>query len=93
MAQDTQFEMPHLLRELTERNFAQARGAYIQFLDAIVQTTNMGLGAVPLDEMTSSMKLIHEKAMLQTQMQTYALQAQELGRLMADASQTVRPKG
>jgi len=29
----------------------------------------------------------------QTQMQAYALQAQELGRLMADAAQTMQPKG
>ena len=126
MAQDRHFEMPHQVRELTERNFAQARGAYIQFLDALVQTMNMWLGAVPFNEMTSSTKAIHEMAILfakqnveaclafaselanardlqdvvgiqaryaQTQMQAYALQAQELGRLMVDASQIVRPKG
>jgi hypothetical protein len=29
----------------------------------------------------------------QTQMQTYALQAQELGRLMAEAAQSMQPKG
>ena len=29
----------------------------------------------------------------QTQMQAYALQAQELGRLMAEAAQTLQPKG
>jgi hypothetical protein len=41
MARDSHFDMPLQLRELTERNVAQARGAYIQFLDAIVQATNM----------------------------------------------------
>jgi hypothetical protein len=123
MAQDSHFDMPHQLRELTERNVAQARGAYIQ--SAIVQATNMWRGAMPFYEMTSGMKVIHERAILfakqnveacfafaselanardlqdvvgiqtryaQTQMQAYALQAQELGRQMAEASQIV-PKG
>jgi hypothetical protein len=126
MAQDSHFDMPHQLREVTERNVAQARGAYIQFLDAMVQATNMWRGAMPFNEMTSGMKVVHERAILftkqnveacfafanelanardlrdvvgiqtryaQTQMQAYALQAQELGRLMAEASQIVRPKG
>jgi len=125
MAQDSQFDMPHQLRELTERNVAQARGAYIQFLDAIVQATNMWLGAMP-NEMTLGTKGIYERAILfakqnveacfafarelanardlqdvigiqsryaQAQMQAYALQAQELGRLMAETSQIVQPKG
>ena len=124
MAQDSQFDMPHQLRELTERNVAQARGAYIQFLDAIVQATNMWLGAMP-NEMTFGTKAIYERAILfakqnveacfafarelanardlqdvigiqsryaQAQMQAYALQAQELGRLMAETSQIVQPK-
>jgi len=118
--------MPHQLWELTERNVAQARGAYIQFLDAMVQTTNMWRGAMPFNAMASDIKVIHEMAILfakqnveacfafaselanardlqdgvgiqsryaQTQIQAYALLAQELGRLMAEASQIVRPKG
>ena len=62
MAQDSHFDMPHQLRELTERNVAQARGAYIQFLAAVVQATNMWLGAMPFNETTSGMKVIHERA-------------------------------
>jgi len=101
MSQDSHFDMPHQLWELTERNVAQARGAYIQFLDAMVQTTNMWRGAMPFNAMASDMKVIHEMAILvgiqsryaQTQMQAYALLSQELGRLMAEASQIVRPKG
>jgi len=104
MAQDSHFDMPHQLWELTETNVAQARGAYIQFLDAMVQTTNMWRGAMPFNAMASDMKVIHEMAILvgiqsryaqtaQTKMQAYALLAQELGRLMAEASQIVRPKG
>ena len=126
MAQDSHFDMPHQLRELAERNVVQARGAYIQFLDVIVQATNIWRGAMPFNEMTSGMQVIHERAILfakqnveacfafaselanardlqdvvgiqtryaQIQMQAYALQAQELGRLMAEASQIVRPRG
>ena len=126
MAQDSRFDMPHQLREVTERNVAQVRGAYIQFLDAMVQTTNMWPGAMPFNELTCGMKAIHERVFLfakqnveacfafanelanardlrdvvgiqtryaQTQMQAYALQVQEVGRLMAEASQIVRPKG
>jgi hypothetical protein len=64
MAQDSHFDIPHQLREFTERNVAQVRGAYIQFLDAMVQTTNMWLGAMPFNEMTSGTKVIHERVIL-----------------------------
>jgi len=64
MAQDSHFDMPHQLWELTERNVAQARGAYIQFLDAMVQTTNMWQGAMPFNAMASDIKVIHEMAIL-----------------------------
>jgi hypothetical protein len=44
MAQDSHLDMPQRLRELTDRNVVQARSAYNQFLDAMVQATNMWLG-------------------------------------------------
>jgi hypothetical protein len=107
MAQDSHLDMPQQLRELTDRNFVQARSA------------------MPSNEMTSGMKVIHQLAVLfakqngeacfafaselvnarnlqdvvgiqsryaQTQMQAYALQAQGLGRLMAEASHSMQPK-
>src|SRR5215831_4292457 len=64
MAQDSHLDMPQQLRELTDRSVVQARGAYVQFLGAMVQATNMWLGAMPSNEMTSGMKVIHECAVL-----------------------------
>jgi hypothetical protein len=118
------FEVPQQLRELAERNVEQARAAYGQFMDAMVQATGMWLGAMPANEMTAGFKTVQDRAVrfakqnaeagfalasevasakniqdvlaiqsryAQTQMQTYALQAQELGRLMAETAQSVRP--
>jgi len=64
MAQDSHLDMPQQLRELTDRNVLQARSAYIQFLYAMARATNMWLGAMPSNEMTAGMKVIHECAVL-----------------------------
>jgi phasin len=126
MAQDKPFEIPHQLRELAEKNVEQARAAYGQFMDAMVQATGMWMTAMPSNEMTSGFKVVQERAVRfakqnaeacfalagelanakdiqdalaiqsrygQTQMQAYALQAQELGRLMAEAAQSMQYKG
>ena len=47
MAQTPPFEIPQQLRELAERNVEQARAAYGQFMDAMVQATGMWMGAMP----------------------------------------------
>lgn len=126
MAQTPPFEIPQQLRELAERNVEQARAAYGQFMDAMVQATGMWSMAMPANSMTSGFKIVQERAVrfakqnaeagfalaselanakdisdvlaiqsryAQTQMQAYALQAQELGRLMAEAAQNFQPKG
>ena len=126
MAQTPPFEIPQQLRELAERNVEQARAAYGQFMDAMVQATGMWSMAMPANSMTSGFKVVQERAVrfakqnaeagfalaselanakdisdvlaiqsryAQTQMQAYALQAQELGRLMAEAAQNFQPKG
>jgi hypothetical protein len=126
MAQTPPFEIPQQLRELAERNVEQARSAYGQFMDAMVQATGMWMGAMPANEMTSGFKVVQDRAVrfakqnaeacfalaseianaknvqdvlaiqsryAQTQMQAYALQAQELGRLMTEAAQTMGSKG
>ena len=126
MAQPPPFEIPQQLRELAERNVEQARTAYGQFMDAMVQATGMWTSAMPANAMTSGFKAVQDRAVrfakqnaeacfalaselanakdisdvlaiqsryAQTQMQAYALQAQELGRLMAEATQNMRPKG
>ena len=125
MAQTPPFEIPQQLRELAERNVEQARSAYGQFMDAMVQATGMWMGAMPANEMTSGFKAVQDRAVrfakqnaeacfaaaselgnakdiqdllaiqsrsAQTQMQAYALQAQELGRLMVEAVQSVQPR-
>jgi phasin len=114
------FEVPEQIRELAEKNVAQARAAYGQFMDAMVQATGMWMGAMPANEMASGFKVVQDRSVrfakqnaeacfalaselanakdvqdvlaiqsryAQTQMQAYALQAQELGRLMAEAAQ------
>ena len=121
------FEIPQQLRELAERNVEQARTAYGQFMDAMVQATGMWANAMPANAMTSGFKTVQDRAIkfakqnaeagfslatelasakditdvlaiqsryAQTQMQAYALQAQELGRLMAEATQSsMQPRG
>ena len=127
MAQTPPFEIPQQLRELAERNVEQARTAYGQFMDAMVQATGMWANAMPANAMTSGFKTVQDRAIkfakqnaeagfslatelasakditdvlaiqsryAQTQMQSYALQAQELGRLMAEATQSsMQPRG
>ena len=125
MAENQHLDVPRQLRELSVRNVEQARGAYCQFMDAMVQATSMWFGALPSNETTSGLKAIHERAVrfakqngeacfafaselanardiqdvlgiqsryAQTQMQAYAVQAQELGNLMARASQSMQPR-
>jgi phasin len=121
------FEMPEQFRELAEKNVAQARAAYGQFMDAMGQAMGMWTKAMPSNEVTSGYKVVQERAIrfakqnaeagfalagelasakniqdmlaiqsryAQTQMQAYAMQAQELGRLMAEAAQSsMQPKG
>jgi hypothetical protein len=41
MVQNQPFEIPEQLRELAERNVEQARAAYGQFMDAMVQAMGM----------------------------------------------------
>jgi len=125
MVQTPAFEVPQQLRELAERNVEQARAAYSQFIDAMVQATGMWMAAMPSNEMTSGFKVVHDRAIrfakqnaeacfalaselanakdiqdvlaiqsryAQTQMQVYALQAQELSRLMAEAAHSMQPR-
>jgi hypothetical protein len=120
MTQPPSFEVPQHLREVAEKNVAQARAAFDQIMDAMIEASAMWLAAMPANQMTSSLKVVQERAIrfakqnaeacfamagelanakdiqdviaiqsryAQTQMQAYALQAQELGRLFAEATQ------
>ena len=126
MVSRSPFEVPEPIRELAEKNVAQARATYGQFMDAMAQAMEMWSRALPANEVTAGFKVAQERAIrfakqnaeacfalaselanakniqdmlaiqsryAQTQMQAYALQAQELGRLMAEAAQSgVQPK-
>jgi phasin len=126
VAQSNPFEIPQQMRELAEKNVEQARTAYAQFMDAMVQASSMWVTAIPANAMTFGFKAVQDKAIrfakqngeacfsmaselasakdvpdvlaiqsryAQSQMQAYALQAQELGRLMAEAAQSMQPRG
>src|SRR5262249_52836106 len=126
MVPKSPFEMPEQFRDLAEKNVAQARAAYGQFMDAMAQAVGVWTKALPANEVTSGFKVVQERAIrfakqngeagfalaselasaknlqdmlaiqsryAQTQMQAYALQAQELGRLVAEATQSsMQPK-
>ena len=125
MVSRSPFEVPEPIRKLAEKNVAQARAAYGQFMDAMAQAVEMWSRAIPSNEVTAGFKVAQERAIrfakqnaeacfalaselanakniqdmlaiqsryAQTQMQAYALQAQELGRLMAEATQSAQPR-
>ena len=126
MVPKSPFEMPEQFRDLAEKNVAQARAAYGQFMDAMAQAVGVWTKALPANEVTSGFNVVQERAIrfakqngeagfalaselasaknlqdmlaiqsryAQTQMQAYALQAQELGRLVAEATQSsMQPK-
>jgi hypothetical protein len=125
MVSRSPFEVPEPIRELAEKNVAQARAAYGQFMDAMAQAVEIWSRAIPSNDVTAGFKVAQERAIrfakqnaeacfalaselanakniqdmlaiqsryAQTQMQAYALQAQELGRLMTEATQSVQPK-
>lgn len=121
----TPFEMPKEMRELAEKNVAQAQAAFSQFSDAMTQAMGMWTKAIPANDITSGFAVVQDRAArfakqnaeaglalagdiakakdiqevmslqsryAQTQMQAYALQTQELGRIMTEAMQGLKPK-
>ena len=62
MAQPPTFEIPQQLRELTEKNVEHARAAYGQFMDAVSQAMGMWASATPPNAVTSSFKVVQDRA-------------------------------
>lgn len=120
MSDSAQFEIPQSVREIAERNVAQAQSAYQQFMDMARQAQEMvaksqgAMAAGALEIQLRAMKYAEENVdagfqfatdlakardlqevfevqqrHMQRQMQSFAGQAQELGRMM---SETVKPK-
>lgn len=56
------FEMPKELRDIAEKNVAQAEAAYKQFSDAMTQAMGMWTKSLPANEVTNSFKSIQERA-------------------------------
>jgi len=53
--------VPEPIRELAEKNVAQARATYGQFMDAMAQAIGVWVKAMPTNEVTSSFKTIQER--------------------------------
>ena len=123
------FEMPKEMREMAEKNIAQAQAAFQQFTDAMSHAMGMWSKSIPANQVTSGFAVVQERAArfakqnaeagfalasdiakakdiqevlalqsryAQTQMQSYAQQTQELGRVMTEAAQgaakSINPK-
>ena len=123
------FEMPKEMREMAEKNIAQAQAAFQQFTDAMSHAMGTWSKAIPANQVTSGFAVVQERAArfakqnaeagfalasdiakakdiqevlalqsryAQTQMQSYAQQTQELGRVMTEAAQgaakSINPK-
>jgi phasin len=122
MPQGSPFQIPEQLRELAERSVDQARTAYGQFMDAMLNAQSKWSVGLPTSTITGGFKEIQELAIkfarqnadanfalatdlarakdiaevlaiqsrfAQSQMQAYASQAQDLGRLVTQAAQKV----
>ena len=62
MVSRSPFEVPEPIRELAEKNVAQARAAYGQFMDAMAQGLEMWSRAMPSNEVTAGFKVAQERA-------------------------------
>ena len=62
MVSRSPFEVPEPIRELAEKNVAQARAAYGQFMDAMAQAVEMWSRAMPSNEVTAGFKVAQERA-------------------------------
>jgi len=63
MADAPQFEFPAQIRELAEKNVAQARAACGQFMDAARKVQDVIGTMLPENSMTVGIKQVHEQAM------------------------------
>ena len=57
------FSLPYALRMLAESNVDQARVACTHLMDAATQAMSIWLDALPMNEVTSRFKAVHQQAM------------------------------
>ena len=120
MADHNPFEIPEQMRQMTEQSVQQARSAYGQFMDAMLQAQSMWVSSMPSNSATEGFKDVQalgvkfarensdaalnlaselskakdfsevlsiQSRYAQNQMQTFAIQGQELGRMMSTMAQ------
>lgn len=56
------FEMPKEVRELAERNIAQAEAAFKQFTDAMTQAMGMWTKGLPQNNVSTGFKAVQDRA-------------------------------
>jgi hypothetical protein len=56
------FEMPKEIREIAEKNVAQAQATFRQMSDAMTQAMGMWTKAIPANEMTAGFTAMQERA-------------------------------
>ena len=126
MANQNPFEIPEQMRQMAEQSVHQARSAYGQFMDAMLQAQKMWLSNLPANSATDGFKEVQELGVkfardnsdtalnlaselskakdfsevlsiqsryAQTQMQTFTMQGQELGRMMSTMAQKTNAGG
>ena len=99
MAGAPQFEFPTQMRELAERNVEQVRAGMRQVQERTMRFTQQNMDAsFALASELAKAKDLKEMMDIQSrhaqlQMAAYTMQAQELGRLVADAAQNGQIKG
>ena len=59
---DNPFEIPQAMRDMAEKNVEQARAAYGQMMDGMMQAMGMWQSAVPANDMTAGFKVVQERA-------------------------------
>jgi hypothetical protein len=62
MTQTSPFEITQQFRMVAEKNVEQARAAFDQIIDAIMEASRMWLAAMPANQITSGLKVLQERA-------------------------------
>ena len=60
---DNPFEIPQVLRDMSEQNLKQVRAAYEQFTDFVTKTMGSWMGALPSNPMAAVFKDVQDRAM------------------------------
>ena len=59
---DNPFEIPQVLRDVSEQNLKQAHAAYEQLIDFMTKAINSWMGAMPASPMVTGLKDVQDRA-------------------------------